>query len=368
MAKHIDDVEAFGDLSTRDMDRICQIISRNRSLNSSTMRLFLESRLDKLTLYDCAKINADAFRSIAVFVPNLKHLSLHHAGCMSDEVLLHYAEKLTQLESFHLRGAFLISRTAYVNFFARIGPRLKSLTLSATARTNKAVIEAIVAHCPNIEHLNLSSLARFDDECLLLLQRCRALKSLDVSFSGGDLTDDAVVKVLDLIGSGLESLNLAGNFGLGTATTDAIHACCARLRSLDLSGCENLGNDDIVNLFTNWPKNKGLNELRLARIEDLTNNGLMAAVNHSGRTLEVLDINSCRMIDKEGLMEALDSCKRLRSFDVAFVRAVDDSVVEKMQAVGIKGLAVWGCTKVTEACRVEARVSLVGREADIAAV
>jgi DNA repair protein RAD7 len=54
VAKFIDEVEAFGDLSTRDMDRICQIISRNRSLNNNTLRLFMEPQGEKLTLYDCA--------------------------------------------------------------------------------------------------------------------------------------------------------------------------------------------------------------------------------------------------------------------------------------------------------------------------
>ena len=366
MAKYIDYVERFGDLSTRNMDTICQIISRNRSLNTHTLRLFLQSHLEDLTLYDCAKIDAAAFRTVATFVPGLKHLSLHHAGLMSDDVLTYYAEKLPKLESFHLRGAFLISRQTYIDFFASVGPRLKALTLSATARTSKAVIEAIVTHCPNIEHLTLSSLARFDDACLRMLKGCTALKSLDISFAGGELTDAAVVEVLDAVGAGLESLSVAGNVALTSTTTDAIHACCARLRALDLSECEQLTDGDIANLFTNWDKNGGLRELRLARLEGLTSVGLLAAVRHSGRTLEALDVNSCGELDKDGLLAALSGCRRLRSFDVAFVRAVDDDVVEKMQACGISTLAVWGCTRVTDVCRVDEGVNLVGREADIA--
>ena len=66
-------------------------------------------------------------------------------------------------------------------------------------------------------------------------------------------------------------------------------------------------------------------------------------------------------------MSALKSCKKLVKFDVAFVREVDDEVVEAMQDIGIKGLVVWGCTRVTEVCGIGQGVSLVGREADIAA-
>ncbi|KAF8533933.1 hypothetical protein BDD12DRAFT_897422 [Trichophaea hybrida] len=367
IAKHIDDVEALGDIAMRDMDRIGQIISRNRSLNNNTIRLLLEPQGDRLNLYDCARVDATQLRNIGAFVPRLKHLSLHHAGRMTDEVISYYAEKLTFLESLHIRGAFLISRQAYIDFFEFVGHRLKSLTLAATARTNQAVIEAIVNFCPNIESLNLSSLARFDDDCLRLLTKCTQLKSLDISFAGGEITDEAIVEVLNVIGSGLKELNLSGNPSITTLTTSAIHACCAHLRVLNLSECELLTDSDIINLFTNWRKNHGLYELHLARLTELTNAGLLAAVQHSGQTLEVLDVNSCASINKDGLMSALKSCKKLVKFDVAFVREVDDEVVEAMQDIGIKGLVVWGCTRVTEVCRIDQGVSLVGREADIAA-
>lgn len=56
VAKYIDDVEALGDLSSRDMDRICGIISRNRSLNNRTLSLFLEPHQESLNLYDCASM------------------------------------------------------------------------------------------------------------------------------------------------------------------------------------------------------------------------------------------------------------------------------------------------------------------------
>jgi DNA repair protein RAD7 len=286
---------------------------------------------------------------------------------MTDDVLSYYTEKLMQLESLHIRGAFLVTRQAYIDAFAAAGHRLRSLTLSSTARTNQDVIKAIVKHCPNLEYLDVSSLARFDDDCLRLLGGCQHLKGLNVSFAGEKITDDALVEVLDVIGSGLKELNVAGNPLLGPATTAAIHACCSHLRVLDLSECQLLTDSDIVNLFTNWSRNSGLQELHLARLIEMQNSGLIAAVTHSGQTLRVLDINSCLAVNKRGLMTALDQCKKLKKFDVAFVREVDDEVVEKMQDVGIQGLAVWGCTRVTACCKVGAGVTLAGLEADIVA-
>lgn len=54
VANHIDDVEAFGDLSGDSRDKIAKIICRNRKLNNSTARLFYEPTATEITLYDCS--------------------------------------------------------------------------------------------------------------------------------------------------------------------------------------------------------------------------------------------------------------------------------------------------------------------------
>ena len=389
MARNIDMVDNFGGLPDRFMDQICQIISRNRSLNNHTMRLFLENdkRTRKLTLYDCAsmftlfptththalttrllEIDSNSLRNIAAFLPDLRELSLYHCGRMTDEVLPYYAEKLKCLESIHIRGAFLVGAEVYVDFFKTVGPRLKSLSLTSTARTNSSVFEAIAENCPNLESLCLSNLARLDVDGVTALRNCSKLKSLDISFAGGDITDDAVVSLLDVIGSGLKELDLSGNALLTHETLGAIHACCAHLRVLKLNDCELLTDQDIINLFTNWYKNRGLHEFHIARPESFEDGALEAAAVHSGQTLKVLDLTSCGGITRQGLLKALTVCQKLQSIDVGFVRSVDDEVVEAMQKNGITHITIWGCTKVTLTCKVDVGVTLVGREADLAFV
>ncbi|KAI5849946.1 hypothetical protein BZA05DRAFT_338899, partial [Tricharina praecox] len=367
VARGIDQVDDFGGLPERFMDRICQIISRNRSLTNHTMRLFLENdkESEKLTLYDCAKIDSDNLRTIGAFLPHLRELSLHHCGKMTDEVLPYYAEKLKCLESLHIRGAFLVSAGVYAKFFETVGPRLKSLSLTSTARTNSDVFEAIAVNCPNLKSLCLSHLARLDDDGVLALENCPKLKSLDISFAGGGITDASVISLLDVIGSGLEELNLSGNMLLTQETLDAIHACCAHLRVLNLNDCELLTDLNITNLFTNWDKNRGLREFHIARPESFGDAALLALATHSGQTLEMLDLTSCGDITKHGLLQALPDFKKLRTIDVGFIRSVDDEVVEAMQERGITHITIWGCTKVTLACKIDFGVTIVGREADL---
>lgn len=41
-------------LGRSDVDKICQVISRNRSLNDHTLKLFLDPGITRLNLYDCS--------------------------------------------------------------------------------------------------------------------------------------------------------------------------------------------------------------------------------------------------------------------------------------------------------------------------
>ncbi|KAA8892735.1 hypothetical protein FN846DRAFT_788890, partial [Sphaerosporella brunnea] len=372
IACNIDLVDGFGDMQRVDMDAICQIVCRNRTLDNNTLKLFFEPEGEKLVLYDCAKIDASELKTIADGVPTLKHLDLNHAGKMTDAVLNHFAVNLPRLEAFHLRGAFPISRQAYIDFCTQVGHRLKHLTISSTSRTSPEVIAAIAKYCPNLKTLDISNLPRLNNAYLEELKPLKKLTSLNISTlnSDGEVSDAAIVDLLNAIGSGLTELNISGHLALGDNTLSAIHACCASLRILNISGCEGFGDGDIRNLFNNWGKNKGLEELYMARITSLGDGGLKAAIQHSGATLEVLDLNSCNAVTKKGIMDAISVCKAgLRGLDLAFLRDVDDEVVETVWQKGVKGLQlrVWGCTKVTCACDVPDGYRLVGRESDISA-
>lgn len=316
-----------------------------------------------------AGIDASELCSVGASVGGLKHLSLQHAGRMTDQVLYSFADSLPLLESLHLDGAFLVSRRAYVRFFTAAGARLRSLTLAATARVGHDVVTAVVRACPNLQALCLARLPRLDDSCVALLRQCRQLASLDLSHAGAVIMPDTVAGLLGVLGLGLDELRLAGLDCVSRPCTAAIGQHCARLRVLDLSDCAHLAGADLEALFGDWPANAGLRELYLARLADLTAPALRLAAAHSGPRLRVLDLSSCRGagVAKAGLLAVLDACRHLQRLDAAFVRDLDDDVVEAMQAVGIKRLSVWGCTRVTEACAVAADVAIVGREADIVA-
>lgn len=372
VANFIDHVDELGDISTHDMDQICQIISRNRSLNSSTLKLFLTPQTTKLCLYDCAKVTEQDLMEIPRLIPGLKHLDLTHAGFMTDSVLSYYAEKFPNLTSLHMRGAFLVSRDALISFFQHAGSRLTSFTLSSTARTSEAVIGTLVKHCPTLEHLTLSNLQRFDNAHLSHLSGLRHLKSLDISYAGGEITDEALVPVLQAIGGELRSLSLAGNYMLGADTANAIGNHCPILRELNLEQLEELEDKDIITLFSKWARNgnSGLVDINLSRVTELTDEGLAAVVMHSKGSLERLGVNSCEKLTAEGLKKVAVGCGKLKEVDTGFVRAVGDEAVEVLAGAGVKRLGVWGCGRVTEAVDTRlgegGKMVVVGREGVVA--
>lgn len=373
------------------MDLICQIIARNRRLNNNTMKLFLDPGSTRLNIYDCSskstypfritpcdlhyadiatEIEANELQSIAAIVPTLRHLSLAFCGNINDTVLDYYAEKLTSLTSLHLGGPFLVTKACYDRFFRIVGPRLTTLTLTDTARVNADVISSLVDNCQNLTELRLGDLNRFNNECVRLLSGLDKLEILQISGPGQEVTDKAVIDVLNSVGSGLKELDLSRCIELTDKVLDAIRNCCVRLQVLSLEDCELFTDLGLSSLFTDW-KNYGLSHVNFSRVINFSDGALASLLRHSGSTLETLNLNSCGKLTQQGLQALFvkegDCMKRLEDIDLGFVRDVDDTAVEELakRCANLKVVKVWGVPKITQMVDVPRSVTVVGREADL---
>lgn len=185
------------------------------------------------------------------------------------------------------------------------------------------------------------------------------------------MSDEAIIDILNSVGSGLKELDLCRCIGLTDAVLDAIHACCARLQVLNLEDCELLTDEGITNLFTNWNKNHGLSHVNFSRVTNFSDDALYALLAHSGSNLEILNLNSCGKLTEQGLQSFLvkngDRMKRLEEIDLGFVRAVDDMVVEGLvkRCEDLRIVKVWGVPRMTQMVDVPREVAIVGREADL---
>jgi DNA repair protein RAD7 len=349
------------------MDKICKIICRNRSLDTDTLQLFLDSRLTELTLYDCTNITAEGLQNIAQFSPELRSLKLKLCGRITNEVLDYYSEHLTELSSFSLFGPILITETSYIKFFESMGDRLERFELKSSSRFSLKALTTLCEKCPNLTHLRLGDCNLMDDSWLTPIANLTHLTSLRIRHPEPDkITTEAVVKVIQAIGSGLEELELKGIPSLEDAVlVDAIRPCCVRLERLNLMGCEDFTTEGFESLFKDWSLNRGLTYINLESCVMLKDEALVSIVDHSCSSLERLSVKGMDELTKNALL-ALVKCEGLTLLDVSWCRAMDDEVMEALvkAAPKLSKVTVWGDHRLTECCPTREGLKIVGREGD----
>lgn len=350
IAKHIGDVEAFGDIGNINMDKICRIISKNRSLNNTTLPLFLDAERGDICLYDCSKIDGDHLQSIASYCPSVQQLMLRFCGRLTDSTIRYYAHQLLNLRSVEFTGPFLVGVQGWKDFFQSMGTKLERFFLHDSPRFDTGVIESLVSNCTELSDLRLARIEHLDDSGVAALSSLSHLNSLDISFPGTTLTDEPILALLNKVGSGLLELNLSGNKNITDATLEAVRMSCGRLHTLHLDECEGLTEEGILSLLSNWSNNAGLQSLSLSRCIEIGDKAVAAILCHSGHSLQSLNLNSLETITARGLeLVGAAECPALHTLDVSFVRAVDDKIMEKV-ANGCKFLStvkVWGDHRVT---------------------
>ncbi|KAG0315884.1 hypothetical protein BGZ99_007184 [Dissophora globulifera] len=367
IASCIEDVEAFGDISEISMDKICKIISRNRSLNTDTVHLFLDTRHTDLSLYDCTDITADGLQNIAKFCPNLRSLKLKFCGRINDTVMNYYAEHLTQLSSLSLIGPILITEAIYIKLFKTVGERLERFELKHSARFSLNALKALCEHCPNLTHLRLGDLNLMNDDWIEPITGLTKLVSLRLRNPERErMTTESLVKLIQTVGSGLVELELKGFVSVeDPVLLEAIRPSCVRLQRLNILGCEEFTTEAVETLFKDWSTNGGLTYLNLENCVMLGDAALEAITAHSGATLEDLNIKGLDELTKESLL-TLARCENLGSLDASWCRAMDDEVLEKLveAAPKLAKVIVWGDHRLTECCPSRKGMKVVGREGD----
>ncbi|EPX70445.1 Rad7 Rhp7 [Schizosaccharomyces octosporus yFS286] len=363
IAEYIHDVEALGDIGQLNMDKISQIISKNRSLDDTTVQLFLTGDQTELRLYDCSRLTDGALLQIAQYCPRLHTLHLTFCGQMKDEVFNLYSEKLTELKDLSINGAFLVSTNTWISFLKKRGLQLTELEITDTAKVHSSVINAIVDYCPNLVTLTLSRIFYMDDECVRLLSGCKNLTTLRIESPGQTVTDGSVLDVLNQIGSGLQTLSLAGCSKLSDEVLkQGIGPCCGRLRNLDLSGLSELTDDEAASMFGSWNIQSGLETLSLRRCLGLGDRTLRAVLVNSGQSLSSLDLNGLSYITSDSLHYlAKFPLPRLQTLDVSWIRDMNDKLVCEFEEnkPALAKLLVWGNNHVLMPTK---RLLLIGRE------
>lgn len=391
VTKHIDDVETLGDIGAKNSERLARILSRNRYLNSKTMRLFLDPSLKKLEFWDCSEIDSDSLRLIAAYCPNLEELTLGMCGQLTNEVLGYFATNLTKLKAVYFDGPFLVTSAAWIDFFLAMAGRLERVEIRNTHRFDSEALAVLVEACPQLTHLSLHRMSGLTDPAgYLMLPMLSNLVHLDLSYPpqelvmGGEtslITDETITVILNSIGSQLETLVLDGCSELTDQfVTNALMPCCcgSRLSKLSLAELDQITDTAVANLFRTWSKRHDPQETRLSSVTldrcfSLGDAAIDAMLNYVRPTIVTLSLATLPDVTSASFKRHFVDASSLAHFpylsglNVSFVRALNNSLVEGLaaRAPNLEFVEAFGVPKVNRACKVGAGIKIIGRQDDL---
>ncbi|KAJ2720738.1 UV-damaged DNA-binding protein rad7 [Coemansia sp. Benny D115] len=346
IAKHLDQVDSFGDISGPSLNRLCRIISKMRVLDEQTMGLFLGADKSAVTLYDCTKITQTGMQRIVNECPAVEALDLEYCGRLNDDGLMGLAQGLGNLTSLRLDGAFLVTDSAWAQLLRLCGPRLTSFRVRFTG-FGPAAMRALVVHCERLVELCVSECSDFNDECLAMLAAplteheeeqqeserlikqamLREKKGKDTATNkpgktlalAGPVPEWAPLahlqvlllaqphcnmdsrtasRIVRAIGKQLRVLDLTGFRDLDDGfMLDALDGNSGNLQELYLGECTGISAEAMAEFFVRQQKQspvagRGYQRIGLGRCYMLTDAVIQALVRHSSGTLKWLNLNS----------------------------------------------------------------------------
>ncbi|CAH7688019.1 hypothetical protein BY996DRAFT_6430154 [Phakopsora pachyrhizi] len=410
IARNIESIEALDNVGSLNLDKICQIVCKHRELRPVNLPLFLKTSHSELRLYDCIHLQRDHLLSISAFCPRLERLVLNLCGHLDGEVLLNYAQKLYGLIELDLFGAYLVRREAWLEAFKiwntprlvkirknglddyfddqegvdedeeeveiHQGPKMTKFRLKQSPRFDVDCLKALVDTCPNMVNLRLDDIGLLDDKMLDMISAAglKNLESLSISnagisngATGESLTDQAVIRLLKSVGQSLEVLDISQNRNLtDSVLSEGIGSCCRRLRSLSISGLKEVNTEAVSHMFREFKRAEAnsLESLDMSRCIRIGNEGLFEILEHSGKTLKYLNLNSVDEIREEGLQRLSKEANQMVELDVSFVRDVDDFVIKAFieGMPKLKKLMVFGNNRISDLCPGRRGLTITGQE------
>ena len=312
--------------------------------------------------------------------PKIESLYLTHANQFKDEVLDYVTgHPDVALLRFRLEGANLIKDEVWRRFFAAKGGKLESVQLSCMdGHFDDETFAVLVRASRRLIRLKFDRLWKLTGTSMENMGDIKSLRQLTWSRPFADILSSSVAKMLEKIGSDLETLCLDKFSALDDDVFASIHNSCHRLRKLRITENSRLTDNGFVGLFTDW-SNPALRYISFRYCRDVNPNdatenkegiglcsdGFKALMKHSGARLERLHMTSCRHVSYEAFSTVFDGQQtypHLRSIDVSFCSAVNDVIVAAIfkSCPNLKSIWAFGCFDVGDVV-VPPGVILTGR-------
>ncbi|KAK5416943.1 UV-damaged DNA-binding protein rad7 [Exophiala xenobiotica] len=345
VANVVHDIDEFGDMPQNLLDRLSQILSKQRVITPRIFELFLRQDVDRIHVYDCGKLEKEDFQKMFAYMPNLETVNLRFAGQMKDDVALYMADKCKKIRHLQLGATNLVSDSVWVQLFRSLGPQLESLKLSELNDSmGDDTVKELVKNCQTLRRLKLRSCSHMTPDSLEALCNLSKLEHLTLAVAQ-DTPADILVKLVSSLGPNLRTLCLEDYIELDDTVLDAIKNHCHKLSKLRIRGSSLCSDTAFVGLFDNnspfpplvyadFAENRDIDSMNPEGPQDnpigFGSLALTALMNHSSSRLKSLDLKSCRHISHMALLDAFDGLKKypaITDMDLSFVTQVDEVVL-----------------------------------------
>ncbi|KAG1688136.1 hypothetical protein DVH05_004006 [Phytophthora capsici] len=285
----------------------------NNALKYLAAMLVNPTKLRKLNIAGCRRIGDEGLLELVKVCTGLQKVNLRQCDRMTDVSIRTLTHNCLELDTLNVEELDSLSYKIFV--FDQEGDgrgvvdknllaKLKSLNLSGCSGLNDLSLGHLGHRSKSIESLNLSACMELTDQGLLWLLD----DMLDHSAGGTNITH-IDVSYCNMTPHGIHKVVL----------------CCPALVSLNLSGCTQLTDDNIVDIVNSCEK---IVTLELAFCRELTDSVLYAISKHL--SLEELNLSRCVRITDDGMLEIAGQSSVLRRLNVAACKKLSDRTLSAL--------------------------------------
>ena len=281
-------------------------------------RLYMCTRLERLTLVGCSSISDEALRTALVACPNLVAIDLTGVTEATDKAITALARTCERLQGINLGGCRAITPEG-VSTLARHCHLLRRVKLSYIEAINDEAVSALAQSCPYLLEIDLNGCKHVSDLGVRdLWIHCRYMREMRLAHCV-NLTDAAFPSTVKetVPPSGVNPFAQSSQPPPTTYPDDlpplVLNRSFDHLRMLDLTSCCRITDDAIEGIVSNCPK---IRNLVVAKCSSLTD-AAVESICKLGKHLHYLHLGHITSITDCSVSHLARSCTRLKYIDLA---------------------------------------------------
>ena len=307
----------------------------------------------------------------------LTDVNLRFAGQMKDTSLRSLTNNQIKVKHLCLDASNLVTDACWLDLFHKAGAGLESVKLSnLDSALDDQTVAAMCESCPGLVRLKLKQCWKTGNASIEAISRLPALEHLSLNFIQ-EIDHDVLVEAVRVLAPKLKTLSLEGFHDADDELLEILRDRCRSLQKLRLTDNDMFTDAGFTHLFRGWA-NTSLRFVDVSSTRDvdfsnpdgpedptgLASEGLVALMEHSGSTIEHLNIASCRHVTHGAFQRVFAEGKRypqLRELDVSFHTVLDDYVVQSIirSCPALRKLTAFSCFNVRDV-RVPMGLALIG--------